>query len=328
MIDLQALRSLVAIERHGSVVAAADVLGFTPSAISQQVKKLERTLDAELLERQGRGVILTERGRLLVAEGGPLLRELERVTTLLESPVLAKRKLRVIAFSTAMRGLVAPALARYQSSGAHHAPLETQLRSVEPEAAVDQVARGDADLAVVHNWSSIPLAIPAGVRAEVLGVDEADVVLSVNHRLAARPSVDRSELIGEPWAATPSGAICNEALMRLFADLGVVPRVVAEDPEFATLISLASAGVAIALVPRLGRGPLGPSVVARPLRDAAQRRTIQVVYRESMANSPAVKELAGILREVFAQTPGLASEGSSADPADLPAPSVPSAPRP
>lgn len=74
MIDMQALRSLVGIERFGSVVAAADILGFTPSAVSQQIKKLERTLDTELLERHGRGVRLSERGRILVAEGAPLLR--------------------------------------------------------------------------------------------------------------------------------------------------------------------------------------------------------------------------------------------------------------
>ncbi|MFF5793166.1 LysR family transcriptional regulator [Paeniglutamicibacter sp. NPDC012692] len=305
MIDLQALRSLVTIERYGSVIAAADALGFTASAVSQQIKKLERALDAPVLERQGRGVRLTERGRLLVAEGGPLLRELERVTTLVESPVLAKRRLRVIAFSTAMRGLVAPALALYQASGARHAPLETQLRSVEPEAAVQQIAQGDADLAVVHNWSSIPLATPAGVRAQPLGFDEADVVLPANHRLASQPALDRGELVDEPWAATPAGAICHEALMRLFADLGVVPRVVAEDPEFATLVALASAGVAVALVPRLGRGPLDASVVARPLRDVPQRRIIQVICRDSMANSPAVTELTGLLRDVFDRTEGL-----------------------
>ena len=166
---------------------------------------------------------LTERGRLLVAEGGPLLRELERVTTLVESPVLAKRKLRVIAFSTAMRGLVAPALARYQSSGDRHAPLETQLRSVEPEAAVQQVARGDADLAVVHNWSSIPLAIPAGVRARPR-IRRGRRGAPGEPPAGVPPAVDRSELLDEPWASTPAGAICHEALMRLFADLGVVPR--------------------------------------------------------------------------------------------------------
>ncbi|HEU4466278.1 MAG TPA: LysR family transcriptional regulator, partial [Agromyces sp.] len=59
MIDLLGLRALVAVARTGSVVASAEQLGYTPSAISQQVKKLERDLDAPLLERHGRGVLLT-----------------------------------------------------------------------------------------------------------------------------------------------------------------------------------------------------------------------------------------------------------------------------
>lgn len=316
MIDLQALRSLVGIERFGSVVAAADILGFTPSAVSQQIKKLERTLDTELLERHGRGVRLSERGRILVAEGAPLLREMERITTLVESPELAKRRLRIIGFSTAVRGLLAPALGRYLAAGANPLSIDARLLAVEPEAAVRQIAQGDADVALVHNWSSIPLAIPAGVSAEVLGFDEADVVLSNTHRLATWPAIPRLELLDEPFSTPPAGSICHEALLRLFADLGVVPRIVAEDPEFATLTALAGAGLAVALVPRLGRGPLDPSVVARPLQDVIQRRAIQVLYRDSMAGSPAIAEFVGILHQVFAETEGLLSQENAARSSD------------
>lgn len=316
MIDLQALRSLVAIERFGSVIAASDILGITPSAVSQQVKKLERTLDTLLLERHGRGVRLSERGRILVAEGVPLLREMERLTTLVESPELARQRLRIIAFSTALRGLLAPALADYRAAGANPLSLDTRLRGVEPEAAVRQIARGDADVAVVHNWSSIPLPIPAGVRAEVLGFDEADVILCRDHRLAQLSSIPRIELVNEAFSAPPAGSICHEALLRLFADLGVVPRIVAEDQEFATLTALAAAGVAVALIPRLGRGPLDPAVVARPLQDVIQRRTIQVLYRDSMAGSPAVAELVGNLHRVFSRTEGLLSHSHAARASD------------
>jgi DNA-binding transcriptional LysR family regulator len=66
MIDLVALQSLLRIAELGTVGAAADSLGYTPSAVSQQVKRLERELGVGLLERVGRGVVLTERGRQLV----------------------------------------------------------------------------------------------------------------------------------------------------------------------------------------------------------------------------------------------------------------------
>ena len=62
MIDLDALVSLRAVDRHGSVIAASEMLGYTPSAVSQQVKRLERQVGVPLLERVGRGVMLTGPG--------------------------------------------------------------------------------------------------------------------------------------------------------------------------------------------------------------------------------------------------------------------------
>src|ERR671915_1243646 len=79
MIDLAALTALRAVSDHGSVVAAADVLGFTPSAVSQQVKRLERQAGVRLLERVGRGVMLTRHGLHLVETGARLLSDLEKI---------------------------------------------------------------------------------------------------------------------------------------------------------------------------------------------------------------------------------------------------------
>src|ERR1700689_4628208 len=79
MIDLVALDSLRAVESHGSVVGAADALGLTPSAVSQQIKRLERQTGVPLLERVGRGVMLTRHGRHLVEQGPRLLSDLEEL---------------------------------------------------------------------------------------------------------------------------------------------------------------------------------------------------------------------------------------------------------
>ena len=79
MIDLVALDSLRAVDGYGSVVAAADALGFTPSAVSQQVKRLEKQTGVPLLERVGRGVMLTGHGRHLAEEGARLLADLEEL---------------------------------------------------------------------------------------------------------------------------------------------------------------------------------------------------------------------------------------------------------
>ncbi|MDR5700039.1 LysR family transcriptional regulator [Agromyces aerolatus] len=295
MIDLQGLRALVAVERGGSVVAAAERLGYTASAVSQQVKKLERDLGAPLLERRGRGVLLTERGRMLVADGEALLDGFERLTTMATAS-RAVAPLRIASFSTATRGLLAPLIG--DGDGRLGVPLT--ITSVDPFEAMDLVADGRVDLAVVHNWNSVPLVAPSHVVTRHLCWDEADIVLPATHPLAAHETIARAALVDEAWASTPRGAICHEALLRIFADLGALPRIVAEDPDFSSLVELAAVGAAIALVPRLGRPPLPEGAVARPLADHSQVREVRVAFRHTMAESATVRTVVDALEAVGA----------------------------
>src|ERR1700679_3160482 len=111
MIDLVELAALRAVDSRGSLVAAADALGFTPSAVSQQVKRLERQTGVPLLERVGRGVMLTGHGRHLVEQGTLLLDGLEELQSGLHRQAgTVAGHVRLTAFSTAMRGLIAPRL--------------------------------------------------------------------------------------------------------------------------------------------------------------------------------------------------------------------------
>jgi DNA-binding transcriptional LysR family regulator len=100
----------------------ASASGYTPSAVSQQIKRMERELGVELLDRVGRGVVLTERGRQLVQHGHGILRHLEAAMTGLQGddPV-PHGAVRIAAFSTAVRGLVAPLAADL----ARHSPMSS-----------------------------------------------------------------------------------------------------------------------------------------------------------------------------------------------------------
>ena len=158
MIDLASLTALRAVDDHGSVVAAAEALGFTPSAISQQVKRLERQTNVPLLERVGRGVMLTREGRHLVDAGGRLLADLETIESGLHQQAgTVAGHLRIIAFSTAMRGLVAPRVMALRDA---HPDLVLTLTEREPWDTVDLVATGQADVGVAHSWGDVTLAIP------------------------------------------------------------------------------------------------------------------------------------------------------------------------
>ena len=111
MLNVERLRALHAVAAQGSVLAAADTLHVTTSAVSQQLAKLEREVGRPLLEKQGRGVRLTDAGRRLVAHAEQVLSMLVRAEAELEATrdVIGGR-LSIAAFATSMRGLAPQAL--------------------------------------------------------------------------------------------------------------------------------------------------------------------------------------------------------------------------
>lgn len=287
MIDLAALGSLRAVDAHGSVVAAADALGFTPSAVSQQVKRLERQAGVPLLERVGRGVILTRHGRHLVDRGARLLADLEEIeSTLHHETGAVAGHLRVTSFSTATRGLVAPVVRRLRDA---HPDLTLGLTECEPWDTVDLVASGRTDLGIVHRWGDVPITVPAHLLTTTVGHDLAEVVVHVDHPLAGRTGVTPRDLVDEPWIATPEGTICRQWLTRMHDGTGRLPRIAHQSMEFDSHLALVRAGLGIALVPRLGRSALGHDLVALTVTDPAPTREVIAVHRRSMADSPAVR---------------------------------------
>jgi DNA-binding transcriptional LysR family regulator len=295
MIDLSALISLRAVDSRGSVVGAAEALGFTPSAISQQVKRLEKQAGVPLLERVGRGVMLTGHGRHLVDAGSRLLTDLEEIESGLHAQAgTVAGHLRVTAFSTAMRGLVAPAVRELHGA---HPDLALALAEREPWETVDLVASGQSDIGVVHSWGDLPLAIPDHLAATPLARDVADVIVPVGHRLAARRSVSPSDLVDEDWIATPEGTICRQWLTRMYDGTGRLPRITHQSMEFASHVALVGAGLGIALIPRLGRQELPGDVTALLAHDPVPTREIMALHRRSMADSPAVRAVLGALAE-------------------------------
>jgi DNA-binding transcriptional LysR family regulator len=286
MIDLTALTALRAVDTHGSVVGAADALGFTPSAVSQQVKRLERQTGVPLLERVGRGVMLTRHGRHLVDAGAKVLGDLEEIESGLHRQAEAVAgHLRIVAFSTAMRGLVAPAVRALLDA---HPDLTLQLSEREPWDTVDLVASGQCEIGVVHSWGDVALAIPEHVAAASVARDLADVVVHRDHPLADRIRVTPRDLVDEGWIATPEGTICRQWLTRMYDGTGRLPRIAHQSMEFDSHLAMVRAGLGIALVPRLGRAPLGDELVAVPATDPVPTREVLALHRRSMASSPAV----------------------------------------
>ncbi len=303
MIDLAAVRSLIAVRDHGTVVGAADALGFTPSAVSQQIKRLERQSGSSMLEHVGRGVILSERGRLLADQGQSLLAELEQLENLaLGDGQHPTGEFRIAAFSTACRGLVAPLLARLSLTAPD---LRVLVHEIDPRECIAVVERGGADLGIVHDWNTVPLHMGSGLDWVRVFTDTADALLPIDHPLAAADAVDAVDvvdLLGERWISTHVGTICDDWLTQMFALLGTRPDVRFRDAQFATHVAIVEQGMAVSLLPRLGRERLPDGVCAVPLVNPTPERQIYALWRKASAENHVRRH---VVEQLLAVAPGL-----------------------
>ena len=263
MIDLASLTALRAVDDHGSVVAAAEALGLHPERdlpAGQAPGAADQRAAAGASRPRGDADPRT--GRHLVDAGSRLLADLETIESGLHQQAgTVAGHLRIIAFSTAMRGLVAPGVRALRDA---HPDLVLSLTEREPWDTVDLVATGQADVGVAHSWGDVTLAIPDHLETTSLADDVADVIVPVGHRLATRGACHPHDLVDEGWIATPDGTICREWLSRMYVGTGRLPRIAHESLEFQSHLALVAAGLGIALVPRLGREELAAGLVAVP----------------------------------------------------------------
>ncbi|MCP2259072.1 DNA-binding transcriptional regulator, LysR family [Streptoalloteichus tenebrarius] len=295
MIELGRLRALHALASYGTVTEAARVLCCTPSAVSQQLAKLERETRSHLVERDGRRLRLTDAGRVLADHAERVLDAVERAEVALETAQgEVVGEITVASFATACRALfptVLPALAR------RHPGLRVRLLEVDPYPALEDLARGGVDLVVVHDWRGMRLRWPAGVAWRRLGEDVVDLVTPADHPLAQRTAVSTAELSGLDWLAQPPGTICHDLLFSLVDD-----PVVRCYGEYELQLALVAAGVGVAMVPRLARPSLPAGVVAVPL-EPAPAREVAVAWRESSAGRPSVRAVADEVARAWSLLP-------------------------
>ncbi|MCF3130272.1 LysR family transcriptional regulator [Streptomyces olivochromogenes] len=297
MLNLERLRTLDALARHGSVSGAAEALHVTTSAVSQQLGKLEREVGQQLLAKNGRGVRLTDAGRLLSEHAARILSQVELARSELEAhrgQVVGE--LRLSAFPTAARGLFPTALAALR---AQHPALRVRSSELEPESGIASVVRGDLDLAVVLDWYNKPMPVPDGLVKASLLDDPADVAMPAGHRLAGRDEVDLGEFAEDEWITWGEGEFCHEWLMFTLRSRGVEPIVGHRAAETHTQLGLVAAGLGVCIAPLLGRYPVPPGIVTVPLKQGV-RRHVYVVWRADADRRPSIRAAVEALRAAAA----------------------------
>lgn len=297
MLSLTRLRLLREVDRTGSLTAAARALNYTPSAVSQQLKLLERETGATLLESVGRGVRLTPAAQGLVGHTERILAHLEEAEAdLAATQDEVRGTLHLAAFQSAML-TVAPtvldALAR------EHPDLLVTVTQREVEEAFEGLLAHEFDLIISEEYLGRPDPLREGVDRVELLRDPLHLALPLEGPWSARPG-SLSDLAEAPWALdpadTPTGAwaraVCRQA--------GFEPRVRVDTLNPLLQVDFVRSGHAVAFVPAL-LGARHLNGVRSVGLAGAPYRLLSIQVRSGRTRHPAVVACRAAIIEAVAQ---------------------------
>ena len=320
MLNLQRLTVLREVAAQGSFTRAAEALGFTQSAVSQQVAALERETGSSLIERGRDGVRLTDAGRILVAAADEVagrLADAER--DLADHGGLRAGRLRLAAFESAGATLVPPAVRIFVTNEASGdlSVIDAATQTVVATAPLGKRPRGikvspdhkslyvalELDLAIVYE-----LEPPTGVLDDELELtylfeDRYDAVLPRGHPLAKRERLRLRDLAGETWINTNPRDLCHELILGSCERAGFRPHVACEIDEIATSQALVATGIGVTLLPSLALERPHRGVVVRSLGGHAPMRRVLAAAPAAAASPPAVRAMLSVLGELTRDGP-------------------------
>ncbi|RPF21517.1 LysR family transcriptional regulator [Myceligenerans xiligouense] len=276
-LDLTRLRVLAAVARTGSVTSAARVLGYAQPSVSHHLSRLESEAGIPLLQRAGRGVRLTEAGRLLADRAEEILARVDGAARELEALAeMRAGRARLAAFPSALATIVPAAVANLR---ADLPGLAVSLLEAEPPEAVDALRAGKVDVALVFEHTDVKhtRSIEDLSRFEVTDVFDEPVHLV---RAVADAPADATDGVCDPPAlATLADADwiagcerCRADLLARCAQAGFAPRIAFETDDYVAIQALVASGAGVSTVPALTlRAHRDPGVVTAPLPGAIRR---------------------------------------------------------
>jgi molybdate transport repressor ModE-like protein len=272
------------VARSGSLSAAARDLGTTQSAVSQQLRQLEREAGGPLLVRTTRGTRLTEAGTALLARADTVHSALHQAREELGALAdLRAGTVRLAAFPSASATLVPPAVRALHDD---HAGVQVTLVETEPPEAWTAVLTGDVDVAVVFGYDGPP-ADDGSLAWVPLGVEPMHLVLPP--RAGAPRQVPSGWLAEQGWVAGCER--CRQHLVERCLDAGFEPRLLHESDDYVVVQNLVAHGLGVTVLPQLALTAFRhPEVEVRD-SPAFGVRHVGMVHRPGAEDVPAIRAL-------------------------------------
>jgi DNA-binding transcriptional LysR family regulator len=340
MLDVTRLRVLVAVARHGSVTGAAHALNYAQPSVSHHLSRLEAETGIKLVQRAGRGIRLTDAGRLLAERATEVIGRLDAAENeLAVFNGLRAGRLRLAAFPSAL-GTIVPAAAAILHE--QHPTVDLRLTEAEPPEAVRMLRAGYVDIALIFrhetdgagpSLAGEPTDDPAAgdtaasanrddLREQVLLSEAVHLIMPNTAVTGGEPPLaeavtelwpaDLARLSGQRWIAGCDR--CRSHLLRQCATAGFTPRIAFTTDDFVAAQALVTAGLGVTLLPGLAlRAARNPGVRTAKLR-GTRRSVVAVRYGEA-PDPPATALLLDALRVAATGAPSRTS--ATAEPAPV-----------
>ena len=243
--DLTLIRSLLAVSDHGAIGEASHALGLSQPALSRRIRILEEEFAAELVERNGRGVVLTEMGRLAVAEGRLMVARMDRLKQDIARHIrLEAGVVRVGGGATAVSYLLPRAIAQFRKQ---HPAVRFEVREAGSRDVEESVRTGALDLGFV----TLPTSAPDLVVRSLLK-DRIVLVAGMDHPLSCRKRVTAKHLEGQSLVGFEAASAIRRLIDTALREAGVAMNVVMELRSIAAILKMVETTGSLAFVSEMG----------------------------------------------------------------------------
>jgi DNA-binding transcriptional LysR family regulator len=301
VLDLRRLRVLAEIAERGSLSAAADALGYTASAVSQQLAALEREAGVELVDRHARGTTLTDAGEMLLIHARRLLAGEQAARSELMAFASGERgRLRKGWFTTAGAALMPFALATFLRE---YSGVELVLSECDPDQAAQALRAGELDLALIYQFELDEDPAP-DLSQTMLITDRAYIGVPANNRLAGRTRLTLSHFREEPWVQGVREGVTLTALPTACRAAGFEPLIVFRTDDHLVVQGLVAAGVGVALLPHIAIPTVRRDIAIKQVTGAGLQRSIRLAFAQRQRASPLASAMATHLQNAAQRVSG------------------------
>ncbi len=301
LFDIRRLALLVEVVEQGSITAAAELMMYTPSAVSQQLRKLEQEVGQPLLNRRSRGVVPTEAGQVLADHARKIVRQMRAAQSDLDQIAGLKRGSLTIGTFPTLAGSFLPTVIRVFKK--RYPAINLSVRSARFDELVADLESGTTGLCLLWDYPWSPFEDET-VRVTEVFQESTVVLVARGHRLADREEITMEELRHESWIVRAEAHPVVEVLQRSAHEAGFEPTIGFLANDYQEAQAMVSVGMGVAMVPRTAVALQHPDVRVLRLGPEAPQRRVLLAQRQDKVYAPAEVAFHSTLLEVARERAG------------------------